>query len=276
MKLARIGTKGHERPAVQHQDGTWRDLSAHVADISAGDLDIIASIDPATLPVIAQPGRFGPPLPVVGKFVCIGLNYVDHAREANLPIPAEPMIFMKVSDCIGGPDDDVPMPRGSAMMDWEVELGIVIGRKARYVESAAALDHVAGYMLVNDLSERHDQFNRGGTWDKGKSHDGFGPIGPYLVTRDELGDARGISLKTVVNGKVMQDGTTDDMIFGVAEIVSYVSQFMTLAPGDIITTGTPAGVGWGMKPDPVFLKDGDVIELSGGPLGHQRQRIVGG
>ncbi|HJQ15865.1 MAG TPA: fumarylacetoacetate hydrolase family protein [Allosphingosinicella sp.] len=274
MKLARIGRPAAEVPAVLDGNGAWRDLSGHVADIGVPELDRIAEVDLASLPLIAEPVRFGPPLRRVGKFIAIGLNYADHARESGMPIPAEPTIFMKSRDCIGGPDDDVALPRGSTMMDWEVELGIVIGTRARYVEVGRGLSHVAGYVLVNDLSERNDQLNRGGTWDKGKSHDGFGPIGPFLVTRDELGDARGIALKTSVNGRLMQDGTTADMIFGVAEIVACVSQYMTLLPGDIITTGTPAGVGMGMRPSPVFLKENDVLELSGGPLGTQRQRIL--
>lgn len=215
----------------------------------------------------------GVPFVGIGKFLAIGLNYRDHAAESGMAIPTEPILFAKAITCLAGPDDDVPLPRGSEHTDWEIELGVVIGRRARYVSEQEALDHVAGFVLVNDLSERRDQHERGGTWDKGKGHDGFGPVGPWLVTPDEIGEGRGLALRLAVNGEVMQDGTTDDMIFGVAEIVSYVSRFCTLVPGDLIATGTPAGVGAGRKP-PRYLKTGDVLDLSGTGLGRQRQRIV--
>lgn len=277
MKLARIGDKGSEAPAIAASDGTWRDVSSVVSDISVEAMDAVARLsddDIAGLPILPRGSRFGVPLTGIGKFICIGLNYRDHAEEAAMPIPTEPVIFMKAVSCLGGPDDDVGMPQDSTMMDWEVELGIIVGKTASYVQPEAALEHVAGYVLVNDLSERFDQLQRGGSWDKGKSHDGFGPVGPWLVTADELGNASDLRLTAKVNGVVMQDGRTSNMIFPVREIVTYVSRFMTLEPGDLIITGTPAGVGMGQRPEPVFLKAGDIVELSGEGLGSQRQKVI--
>ncbi len=280
MKFARWGERGAERPAVIDEAGNLRDLSPQIGDIYPGRSIFLGpgaplnEIDIASLPLVDPTARLACPLAGVGKFVAIGLNYRDHAEEAGLPIPEEPVIFMKAPSCISGPTDNVRLPRGSEMMDWEAELGIVIGRRTRYVEEEECLAHIAGYVLVNDLSERHDQMQRGGTWDKGKSHDGFGPIGPWFVTADELDPAAGIPLVTTVNGKRMQNGSTANMIFSVTALVAYVSRFMTLEPGDIITTGTPAGVGLGQRPDPVFLREGDLLELDGGPLGTQRQHII--
>lgn len=274
VRFARVGEPGAERPVALEPDGTMRDLSGLADDIQADDIARLQEIELATLPVIEGEQRFGVPVGGVAKVIAIGLNYREHARESNLPIPEEPVIFMKAVNCLCGADDGVRLPRGSTMMDWEVELGVVIGARARYVDRAEALDCVAGYVLFNDLSERRDQVQRGGTWDKGKSHDGFGPVGPWLVPRDMLGDASALTLTTRVNGKTMQLGSTADMIFDVPFIVSYVSQFLTLEPGDIIATGTPAGVGMGQRPDPVFLKVGDLVELHGGPLGSQATRIL--
>lgn len=273
MKLARYGSPGQERPAIVDAAGNLRDASGLVADIDVAAIERLRGIEPATLPLVAPGERMGVPFVGIGKFLAIGLNYRDHAAESGMAIPTEPILFAKAITCLAGPDDDVPLPRGSEHTDWEIELGVVIGRRARYVSEQEALDHVAGFVLVNDLSERRDQHERGGTWDKGKGHDGFGPVGPWLVTPDEIGEGRGLALQLAVNGEVMQDGTTDDMIFGVAEIVSYVSRFCTLVPGDLIATGTPAGVGAGRKP-PRYLKTGDVLDLSGTGLGRQRQRIV--
>lgn len=274
MKLCRVGPDGQEKPAIIDADGALRDLSGVVDDILVDQLALLSDVDPTTLPLIEGTPRYGVPVSGVRKYIAIGLNYRDHALEARLPIPDEPVIFMKAISCLGGAHDDVNLPRGSTMMDWECELGIVISKTARYVSMTNAMDHVAGYVLVNDLSERRDQTQRGGTWDKGKGHDGFGPVGPWLVTPDELGDAPDVPLVTRVNGVAMQQGRTTDMIFGVAHIVSYVSEFMTLTPGDIIATGTPAGVGVAKQPDPVFLREGDVVTLDGGPLGNQSQRIL--
>jgi len=276
--LARVGEKGRERPVIVDDGGRLRSLSGYLRDLTGAmlapnELAWITRIDPESLPIVEWAPRYGVPLAGIGKIVAIGLNYVDHAREAGLPTPDEPMIFLKAVSAIAGPCDAVPMPRGSSGMDWEVELGIVVGRTARYVPLEDALDHVAGYVLVNDLSERDHQLRRGGTWDKGKSHDGFAPIGPWLVTRDELGDASGLEMFLDVSGERRQTGCTSDMIFKVPELVSYVSQFMTLEPGDIITSGTPAGVGLGMSP-PTYLRVGDEIRLGIAGLGEQRQRIV--
>jgi 2-keto-4-pentenoate hydratase/2-oxohepta-3-ene-1,7-dioic acid hydratase in catechol pathway len=277
MKLMRVGPAGQEKPAMLDRDGTVRDLSGHVPDI-AGDtlsdegLARIAALDPATLPALDAGQRIGPCVAGVGKFVCIGLNYSDHAAETGNPIPAEPIIFFKATTAICGPNDDVLMPRGSTKTDWEVELGVVIGRTARYVAEADAMDHVAGYCVINDVSERAFQIERGGQWVKGKSADTFGPIGPWLVTRDEVPDPQDLGMWLEVDGHRYQNGSTRTMIFGVAHLVHYVSQFMTLEPGDVISTGTPPGVGLGFKP-PVYLKEGQVMTLGIEGLGQQRQRV---
>lgn len=276
MKLLRFGPPGRERPGLLDAQGHIRDLSSKVNDIAGqvlGNLSALAEIDPSSLP-LAEPGvRIGPCVAGVGKFVCIGLNYADHAAETNAPIPAEPIIFMKATSAICGPNDDVIKPRDSNKLDWEVELGIVIGRTARYVEEANALDHVAGYCVINDVSEREFQLERGGTWDKGKGCDTFGPIGPWLVTPDEIEDVTNLSMWLFVNGKRYQDGSTRTMIFKPAYLISYLSRFMTLHPGDVISTGTPPGVGLGQTP-PVYLQVGDVMELGIEKLGTQRQRVV--
>jgi ureidoglycolate lyase len=278
MKLLRVGAKGQEKPAIVAADGSVRDLSGVVSDI-AGDvltpegLEKIAAVDAASLPKIADGQRIGPCVGAVGKFICIGLNYADHAAETGSPIPEEPIIFMKATSAIVGPNDDVVIPKNSIKPDWEVELGVVIGKEARYVEEADALDHVAGYCVVNDVSERHFQIERGGTWDKGKGADTFGPTGPWLVTRDEVPDPQNLKLWLEIDGKRYQDGSTQTMIFGVAKVVSYVSQFMSLQPGDIISTGTPPGVGMGIKPEPVWLKPGNVIRLGVEGLGEQQQTV---
>lgn len=284
MKLVRFGENGAERPGLVDAEGRVRDLSAHVDDI-AGDvltpaeLARLADLDIASLPVVdgkPQAGlRLGPCVGRVGKFLAIGLNYADHAAESNLPTPTEPIIFTKWTSCISGPDDDVPLPPGSTKLDWELELGIVIGTPASRVDEAHALDHVAGYCIVNDVSEREWQLERGGSWDKGKGHDGFGPIGPWLVTADEITDPGRLAMELSVDGMIRQQGTTANLIFSVAQIVSYCSRFTTLQPGDIITTGTPAGVGMGHKP-PVFLRAGQVMRLEIAGLGVQTQRVVQG
>jgi 2-keto-4-pentenoate hydratase/2-oxohepta-3-ene-1,7-dioic acid hydratase in catechol pathway len=258
-------------------DGAIRDLSAHVGDIAGATLSPaslagLAKIDPASLPLVPGNPRFGPCVAGVGKFICIGLNYSDHAAETGAKVPPEPIIFMKATSAIVGPDDDVVIPRGSEKTDWEVELGFVIGKTAKYVSEADALDHVAGYCVVNDVSERAFQAERSGQWTKGKSCDTFGPIGPWLVTRDEVADPQDLKMWLTVNGETMQDGSTKTMVYGVAFLVSYLSQFMSLLPGDIVTTGTPPGVGLGMKP-PRFLKAGDVVELGIEGLGKQRQAV---
>ena len=278
MKLLRFGPSGREKPGILDASGVMRDLSAHVPDWSAASLcpDRLRSL--ALLPLEDMPAvdgqvRLGAPFTGVGKFVAIGLNYSDHAAESGMPTPSEPIIFMKSTTCIQGPDDDVMLPKDSAKTDWEVELGVVIGRTARYVEEAQALDHVAGYLVVNDVSERAYQLERGGTWDKGKGCDTFGPIGPWLVTTDEVSDPQDLDMWLEVNGRRVQTGNTRTMIFGVATLVSYCSRFMTLRPGDIITTGTPPGVGMGMKP-PTFLKAGDTMRLSIAGLGAQNQKVV--
>lgn len=277
MKLVRYGAPGAEKPGMVDADGTIRDLSAHVDDIAGatlGDAALarLAAIDPATLPRITGE-RIGPCVGRVGKFLCIGLNYSDHAAETGATVPSEPVIFTKATSAIIGPDDDVEIPRGSTKTDWEVELGIVIGTTARYVDEAGALDHVAGYCVINDVSERAFQLERQGTWDKGKGCDTFGPIGPWLVTRDEVADPTALHLWLEVNGHRFQDGSTTTMVYKPAFLVSYVSQFMSLHPGDIISTGTPPGVGMGQKP-PLFLKPGDVMELGIAGLGRQRQAVV--
>lgn len=279
MKLLRYGPKGHEKPGMLDDGGVIRDLSGHVADITPalihGDgLMGLMRIDPASLPVVEGPVRYGVPVNGSRKFIAIGLNFADHAAESNLPEPSEPVVFMKAISCLNGPNDDVTIPRGSLKTDWEVELGVVIGKRASYVEQVNALDHVAGYVLINDVSERAFQTERGGTWDKGKGCDTFGPVGPWLVTSDEVPDVQNLDMWLDLNGNRMQTGNTRTMIFGVAEIVSYVSQFMTLEPGDLITTGTPPGVGLGQKPEPFYLKPGDVMRLGIEGLGEQSQTAV--
>jgi 2-keto-4-pentenoate hydratase/2-oxohepta-3-ene-1,7-dioic acid hydratase in catechol pathway len=279
MKLLRYGLLGQERPGLLDSDSRIRDLSRDVADIgpdcltSAG-LAGLAKLDPRSLPLVDGTPRLGVPVARVGKFIAIGLNFVDHAAESNLSIPKEPVVFTKATSSLAGPNDRVMLPRDSAKSDWEVELGVVIGRRASYVEQTEALDHVAGYCVVNDVSEREYQIERGGTWDKGKGCDTFGPVGPWLVTKDEVPDPQALAMWLDVNGKRMQTGNTRTMIFGVAEIVSYLSRFMTLLPGDIVTTGTPPGVGMGIKPEPIFLKPGDVMTLGIDGLGEQRQEVI--
>ncbi len=277
MKLLRVGPPGKERPAILDAGGAIRDLSSVVKDI-AGDtllpdsLARIRQIDPSTLPAVNGSPRVGPCVTGVGKFVCVGLNYSDHAAESNMPVPAEPIIFMKATSSISGPYDDVELPRGSQKSDWEVELGVVIGKPAKYVSEADAMSHVAGYCVVNDLSERAFQLEGTGQWVKGKSADTFGPIGPWLVTTDEVPDCQNLGLWLEVDGHRYQDGTTNTMVFGVQYLVSYLSRFMSLQPGDIITTGTPPGVGHGKKP-PVYLKPGNVMRLGVEGLGEQKQRV---
>jgi 2-keto-4-pentenoate hydratase/2-oxohepta-3-ene-1,7-dioic acid hydratase in catechol pathway len=275
MKLLRYGEAGAEKPGLLDADGVIRDLSKHVADIGGKALDQaslkeLAKLDPKSLPAVPGSPRIGACVSGVGKFICIGLNYSDHAAETGATVPSEPVVFMKATSAIVGPDDDVLIPRGSEKTDWEVELGVVIGRTAKYVSEADALDYVAGYCLTNDVSERAFQAERQGQWTKGKSCDTFGPIGPWLVTRDEVADPQNLKMWLTVNGKTMQNGSSSTMVYGVAHLVSYLSQFMSLHPGDIISTGTPPGVGLGMKP-PRYLKDGDVVELGIEGLGTQKQ-----
>ncbi len=280
MKLLRYGPKGQEKPGILDADGKVRDLSDHVSDIAGeaiGDegLAKIAALDLSSLPEVSIE-RYGPCVGNVGKFICIGLNYSDHAAESGLDVPSEPVIFAKATSAICGPNDNVEIPRGSTATDWEVELGVVIGKEAKYVDEANALDYVAGYCVINDISERDFQIQRQGQWVKGKSADTFGPIGPWLVTRDEVADPQALAMYLDVNGKRMQNGNTDTMVYGVAHVVSYLSQFMSLQPGDIISTGTPPGVGLGIKPTPVYLKAGDKMELGIDGLGVQRQNVVQG
>jgi len=278
MKLLRYGPKGQEKPGIVDAEGVVRDLSGLVYDI-AGDvltdqgLAGIAEADLSSLPAV-EVDRYGPCVGGVGKFVCIGLNYSDHAEESGLEVPAEPVIFAKATSAICGPNDTVEIPRGSKATDWEVELGVVIGKEAKYIDEADALDHVAGYCVINDISERDFQNKRAGQWTKGKSADTFGPVGPWLVTRDEVPDPQNLSMYLDVNGKRRQDGSTNTMVFGVAHLVSYLSQFMSLQPGDIISTGTPPGVGMGIKPEPVYLKVGDNMELGIEGLGVQHQNVM--
>ncbi|MBE8469537.1 fumarylacetoacetate hydrolase family protein [Streptomyces justiciae] len=282
MKLLRVGTAGAETPALLDGEGVLRDLSGVVPDLDGAllaDADALgrirAAAEAGTLPALDPTGlRIGPPLARIGKVVCIGLNYHDHARETGAQPPAEPVIFFKAADTVVGPNDTVLVPRGSVQTDWEVELAVVIGRTARYVESAeAALSHVAGYAVSHDVSEREFQLERGGTWDKGKNCETFNPLGPWLVTADEVPDPQNLSLKLWVNGELKQDGTTAEQIFPVAEVVRYVSQFMTLYPGDVINTGTPAGVALGAPEPKPFLRAGDVVELEIEGLGRQRQEL---
>jgi len=276
MKLTRFGQPGAERPGIFDDSGVLRDLSSHVADIDPAllaDLSPLDGLDIASLPVVDGSPRLGPCVTGTGKFICIGLNYSDHAAETGNPIPSEPIIFMKASSAIVGPNDDVIIPRGSVKTDWEVELAVIIGKPAKHVSEADALDHVAGYCVTNDVSEREFQIERQGQWTKGKSCDTFGPIGPYMATRDEIPDPQALAMWLDVNGKRYQDGSTATMIYGVAHLVSYLSRFMTLHPGDIISTGTPPGVGMGMNPQQ-YLKPGDVVTLGIEGLGEQRQTFV--
>ncbi len=278
MKLIRHGAPGAEKPGIIDESGKMRDLTGAVPDI-AGDtltpegLERIAGIDLATLPEVPADRRLGPCVGSVGKFICIGLNYSDHAAETGATVPSEPIIFMKATSAICGPNDDVIIPRGSEKTDWEVELGVVIGQTAKYVSEEDAMSHVAGYCVTNDVSERAFQAERQGQWTKGKSCDTFGPLGPWLVTRDEVSDPQNLAMWLTVNGEKMQDGSTKTMVYGVAHLVSYLSHFMSLRPGDIVSTGTPPGVGLGMKPQR-FLKPGDVVELEIEGLGHQKQTFV--
>jgi 2,4-didehydro-3-deoxy-L-rhamnonate hydrolase len=283
MKLVRYGNPGKEKPGLIDAAGKLRDLSKVIADVTPDQLNDkalakLAKLNTDKLPLVKGKPRMGCPVANVGKFLGIGLNYADHAAEAGLPVPTEPILFMKASSCIQGPNDDVMLPKGSTKVDWEVELGIVIGTETRHVSQKDALNHVAGYCLINDVSERAFQFERGGTWDKGKGCDTFGPIGPWLVTRDEVTNPQKLSMWLDLNGVRMQSGNTKTMIFGVAKIVSYLSQFMTLKPGDVICTGTPPGVGMGVKkngkPAPVYLKRGDVMTLGIEGLGEQHQKVV--
>jgi len=279
MKLVRFGSPGAERPGVVTPDGSIADLGGVIPDLagaalSPDSLRRLAALDTAKLPRAAAGARLGPCVGGVGKFIAIGLNYADHAAETGAKIPAEPIVFMKATSCIVGPNDTVLQPRGSTKMDWEVELGVVIGSVARYISEADAPHHIAGYCVINDLSERQFQLERGGQWDKGKGCDTFGPVGPWLVTPDEVGDPAGLSMWLDVNGQRRQNGSTRTMIFKPHFLVSYLSQFMSLHPGDVITTGTPPGVGMGIKPEPVFLKAGDVMELGIEKLGRQRQVVA--
>ncbi|MFN3825214.1 MAG: fumarylacetoacetate hydrolase family protein [Pseudorhodobacter sp.] len=278
MKLLRHGPRGQEKPGLMAADGTIRDLSAHVADIggdviSDAGLAKLGKIDPASLPEVAPGTRLGACVAGTGKFICIGLNYADHAAESGLAVPPEPVIFMKATSAICGPNDDIIIPRGSEKTDWEVELAVIIGKHAKYVSEADALDYVAGYAVSNDVSERAFQTERAGQWTKGKSCDNFGQLGPCLVTRDEVADPQNLSMWLTVNGEKVQNGSTKTMVYGVAHVISYLSQFMSLHPGDVISTGTPPGVGMGMKP-PRYLKPGDLVELGIEGLGQQRQDVI--
>ena len=277
MKLLRYGLSGFEKPGLLDRQGRLRDLSGIVEHVTSEHLSDkglakLAKVNPESLPLVSGTPRLGVPYLGISKFIAIGLNYADHAAESGVPVPSEPILFSKATTCINGPSDDIVIPRNSTKTDWEVELGIVIGTKAQYVAKDRALDHVAGYCVINDVSERNFQLERGSQWDRGKGCDTFGPIGPYLVTRDEVPDPQNLDMWLDVNGQPMQRGNTRTMVFGVAHLVSYVSQFMTLLPGDIITTGTPPGVGMGRKP-PQYLKAGDVVTLGIAGLGEQRQRV---
>jgi 2-keto-4-pentenoate hydratase/2-oxohepta-3-ene-1,7-dioic acid hydratase in catechol pathway len=278
MKLCRYGKNGYEKPGMIDAEGRLRDLSKVVEsigpnEISPRGLKMLSKVKPETLPLVANHPRIGVPYVGIGKFVAIGLNYSDHAKEAGQPIPSEPVVFMKATTCINGPNDDVIQPRNSTKLDWEVELGVVIGTKAQYVSEDKALEHVAGYCVINDVSERSFQMATS-QWDKGKGFDTAGPIGPWLVTTDEIRDPQTLDMWLDVNGKRMQTGNTKTMIFSVAKIIAHVSSYMTLMPGDVITTGTPPGVGAGIKPNPVFLKVGDVMTLGIRGLGEQKQKVV--
>ena len=278
MKLLRYGPRGQERPALIDDAGRLRDLTGVIADITPETLtprglDALRALDTAYLPLVGEPGRIAPPWSGMGKFVCVGLNYADHAAEAGLAVPKEPVLFMKATSAVIGANDPVVLPQGSVKGDWEVELGVVIGQRARYVSEAEALQHVAGYCVVNDVSEREFQIERGGQWDKGKGCDTFGPVGPWLVTADEVPDPQALALWLDLNGERRQSGSTRTMVFGVAQLVSYISRFMTLYPGDLISTGTPPGVGMGCKPQPRYLRPGDVMRLGIAGLGEQLQRV---
>jgi 2-keto-4-pentenoate hydratase/2-oxohepta-3-ene-1,7-dioic acid hydratase in catechol pathway len=278
MKLCRYGKPGYEKPGIIDGEGKLRDLSKIVDNIGPNELSprglkMLAKLKPETLPLVSGNPRYGVPYVGIGKFVAIGLNYSDHAKEAGLPIPAEPIVFLKATTCISGPNDDVVQPKNSTKLDWEIELGIVIGQQARYVDEADALNYVAGYAIVNDVSERSFQMATS-QWDKGKGFDTAGPIGPWLVTTDEITDPQNLDMLLEVNGKKMQSGNTRTMVFDCAKIISHVSHYMTLLPGDIIATGTPPGVGLGIKPTPVFLKPGDVMRLTIQGLGEQKQKVV--
>ncbi|CAJ0775318.1 ureidoglycolate lyase [Ralstonia chuxiongensis] len=279
MKLLRFGPNGQEKPGLLDATGTLRDLSGIVDDIAGNVLSDtflakLRDVDPTTLPAVNGQPRIGPCVGRVGKFVCIGLNYADHAAESGLPVPAEPVVFNKWTSAICGPNDNIEIPRGSVKTDWEVELGVVIGKAAKYVDEANALDYVAGYCIVNDVSEREWQIERGGQWDKGKGFDTFGPLGPWLVTRDEVPDPQALDLWLEVDGHRYQNGNTRTMVFGVAQLVAYLSRCMSLQPGDVISTGTPPGVGLGIKPNPVYLKPGQTMRLGIAGLGEQLQRTV--
>lgn len=279
MKLLRYGPRGGEKPGLVDSAGAIRDLSGHIRDfgppeLATGVLERIRGIDATSLPIVSGSPRIGSILSSVGKFIGIGLNYRDHAAESNMPIPMEPVLFMKATSCLSGPNDPIVMPRDSVTVDYEVELLVVVGRQARYVEREDALNYVAAYGCANDVSDRELQLERGGTWDKGKGCDTFGPVGPWMVTSDEVGDPQNLSMWLDVNGKRKQVGSTSRMIFGVAELISYLSCVVTLMPGDLITTGTPPGVGLGQKPEPVYLKAGDVVRLGIEKLGEQRQVVV--
>ena len=279
MKLVRYGAVGQEKPGMLDSEGVLRDLSEHVSDIagnalSESSLDKLRALDPSSLPAVEGKPRIGACVGSIGKFLCIGLNYSDHAAETGADIPEHPILFFKANSAVVGPNDNVSMPRGSTHTDWEVELGVVIGTKAKYVSKEDALNHVAGFCVINDVSERHFQTQLTGQWTKGKSCDTFGPTGPWLVTRDEVPDPQNLAMSLDVNGARMQTGNTNTMIFTVAEIIEHLSGLMTLHPGDVISTGTPPGVGMGMKPEPVYLKAGDVMELEIEGLGKQRQTVT--
>ena len=279
MKLLRHGPRGQEKPGLLHKDGTIRDLTGLVPDIGGAvisdtGLAMLRGVDASALPVVAADTRLGPCVAGTGKFICIGLNYADHAAESGMQVPPEPVIFMKATSAICGPNDPVIIPRGSVKTDWEVELAVIIGRKAKYVSEADALDYVAGYAVAHDVSERAFQKERSGQWTKGKSCDNFGPLGPWLVTRDEVADPQALAMWLTVNGVKRQNGSTRTMVYGVRYLVSYLSQFMSLEPGDVISTGTPPGVGEGIKPHSVYLKAGDVVELAVEGLGQQRQDVI--
>ncbi|MTW09970.1 2-hydroxyhepta-2,4-diene-1,7-dioate isomerase [Pseudoduganella eburnea] len=278
MKLLRFGPKGQEKPGLLDANGVVRDLSEMLPDLTSAclgraTLDRLASVDPARLPAVEGPVRMAPIVADIGKLICVGLNYSDHAAESGMDVPSEPVLFTKATSAIIGCNDPVVLPRDSVKSDWEVELGVVIGKRARYVEAEQALEHVAGYCVVNDLSEREYQLERGGQWDKGKGCDTFGPVGPWLVTADEVPDPQNLDMWLEVNGKRYQSGNTRTMVFTVAQLVSYISRFMTLNPGDVISTGTPPGVGLGQKPEPVYLRPGDRISLGIQGLGQQNQTV---
>ncbi|BDC43034.1 fumarylacetoacetate hydrolase family protein [Paraburkholderia terrae] len=279
MKLLRYGASGHEKPGILDRHGAIRDLSSVIDDVAGSTLlpealERLRQVDIDSLPIVSAQARIGACVGRIGKFICIGLNYADHAAESNLPVPSEPVVFGKWTSAVVGPNDDVRIPRGSQKTDWEVELGVVIGKGGTYIDEADALSHVAGYCVVNDVSEREYQIERGGTWDKGKGCDTFGPIGPWLVTADEIPDPQRLALWLEVDGKCYQNGNTSTMIFNVAQIVSYLSRFMSLQPGDVISTGTPPGVGMGHKPEPVYLRVGQTMRLGIEGLGEQQQRTV--